>query len=64
MCVPKFWEALPPPNAISIGGLVFLNYGRPSPIPIGGLLGGLMCLIMGGIVSQFHIEGPLEDMSP
>ena len=52
------------PDAISIRGLVFLNYGKRSPIPIGGFLGGLMCLIFGGIVSQSHIEGPLEDMCP
>ena len=53
-----------PPNAISIRELLLLNYGRRSPIPIGGFLGGLICLILGGIVSQSHIEGPLEDMSP
>jgi len=50
------------PNAISIGRPFFLNYVRPSPIPIGALLGGLMSLILGGSVSKSHIEGTLEDM--
>ena len=62
MSVPKLWEALPPPTPFPLEDFFFLNYVRPSPIPIGALLGGLMSLILGGIVSKFHIEGTLEDM--